>query len=384
MVPRSPSTRVDDDVEWRDRVTTEMGQHTQTFGAGDDRSVVREREHVDAVVGPAVTPCGEDLPGSCPVELLGAVEEEDADRRSITHGSSAAPGLCGRAANPGLGNVWLSRCAGYPWCLRCTRLPPAPRRAGATVPRPPGPHVRGGGECRHPAADRPSRHRRRHPGHGERPGAVPACPGGRPPGHGARSALSLRCEARAGLRHRDGPGRVGASSSTVVRSRSILPDTMPALSSAVEASSCSSRSTAVTAAQSWFSLRSVWPARGVRATSRADPWAITRASSRLGPGSTVRPGTAPAGRGRARPRTQAIRSYREARGVPRRRLCRLVRPREMQDRHGCVHGGARRLAPARTGALVLCPSPPREPALSTGEPRSRGPHRPATIRRSCI
>jgi hypothetical protein len=56
-----------------------MGEYAQALGAGDRLERVGHREHLDAVVGPALRPHGQHFPRADKVELLGRLEDGDRD-----------------------------------------------------------------------------------------------------------------------------------------------------------------------------------------------------------------------------------------------------------------------------------------------------------------
>src|ERR1700741_2839835 len=88
--PRSSPTRDDQDVEGRRGLPGVVGKDAEAFGARDGPAVTGKREDLDAVVGPDLPQGREPLPGTGPVQLLGAVEEEDADAHYEARASATA------------------------------------------------------------------------------------------------------------------------------------------------------------------------------------------------------------------------------------------------------------------------------------------------------
>ena len=75
VASRADAARVHEHVERRRALPRVVGQHPHPLRARDRLRRSRNREHLDAVVGPLRRPGGEHLPRACEVELLGPVEQ---------------------------------------------------------------------------------------------------------------------------------------------------------------------------------------------------------------------------------------------------------------------------------------------------------------------
>src|SRR5947209_3869461 len=122
LAPCALSAGIDEHVEVPHLLPVAIGQNPQPLGARDLGVLLREREHLDAVVGPLLRPGGQHFPWPRPVELLGPVEDSDPDPGHAGSMSASARSSAGSIPRRSLNTRYRSMASPSTLSRRLTAL----------------------------------------------------------------------------------------------------------------------------------------------------------------------------------------------------------------------------------------------------------------------